>query len=314
VSFSTPGNHTVTLVVNKGTESESKPITCSVKVTGTKVKGCGCELTTDVESPVKVKPSAPEQFAWKVSGCTGAGPFTYSWDGNSPSDSDTLQKSIGTEGTYAPRVKITNSEEMDTTITCASVTTREPPTAVCGLSNQTYATSGSSTLSVIPEQTFYFAPNSVAHISSSTEMTLTLNEIDKSITVSTAIYSTTNTTTLTAPGTTGIYPISLTYEGDTVCTATLTVEWPAITSTSCALKNNTSFTPGSSFSNWDANVIGGSLDMTLYLDDEEVGTASASRYYNGDGWMSVTLPTEPGTYTYRLDFHGNTVCEVEYTW
>ena len=52
--------------------------------------------------------------------------------------------------------------------------------------------------------------------------------------------------------------------------------------------------------------------MTLYLDDEEVGTASANRYYNADGWMSVTPPTESGTHVFRLDFHGNTVCEVEY--
>lgn len=114
----------------------------------------------------------------------------------------------------------------------------------------------------------------------------------------------------------GTYNYTVTYGGKEVCAGSVTTAYPAITSTSCALTEHSwdhthYFTPGASFGNWDANVIGASLNMTLYHDNEEVADKAVSRYSNGD-WYQYTPSTETGTHVFRLDFHGNTVCEVEY--
>lgn len=188
----------------------------------------------------------------------------------------------------------------------ASMTVDYPkPSCTIGLNTNSMG----SSVSAMPGKTVVFRPGN-SSFTGSISMTLTFNGESQSITVKPDNNA---TTSLTVPDEVGSYPVTLSYEGNQVCSATLKSEYPAITSTSCALKNsNKSFTPGASFSNWDANVIGQTLSMTLYLDDEEVGTASANRYYNADGWMSVTPPTESGTHVFRLDFHGNTVCEVEY--
>ena len=188
----------------------------------------------------------------------------------------------------------------------ASLTVDYPkPSCTIGLNTNSMGSSVSS----MPGKTVVFRPGN-SSFTGSISMTLTFNGSSQSITVKPDNNA---TTSLTVPDAVGSYPVTLSYQGNQVCSATLKAEYPAITSTSCALKNsNKSFTPGSSFSNWDANVIGQTLSMTLYLDDEEVGSGSANRYYNGDNWMSVTPPTESGTHVFRLDFHGNTVCEVEY--
>lgn len=188
----------------------------------------------------------------------------------------------------------------------ASMTVDYPkPSCTIGLNTNSMG----SSVSAMPGKTVVFRPGN-SSFTGSIAMTLTFNGESQSITVKP---DNNTTTSLTVPDVVGSYPVTLSYEGNQVCSATLKAEYPAITSTSCALKNsNKSFTPGASFSNWDANVIGQTLGMTLYLDDEEVGSASANRYYNGDSWMSVTPPTETGTHVFRLDFHGNTVCEVEY--
>jgi len=189
------------------------------------------------------------------------------------------------------------------------------PRPSCNLGLGEYEASSSS-VSAIPEQTVYFKPgNSVFTYSDSIRMDLTLNGTTKSIIVKPNInYA----TALTAPSELGTYPVTLSYEDNQVCSATLKVEWPLITSTSCEITNgwgsngtNYYFTPGASFSNWNTS-IPQQLDMVLYLDDTIIRSASVNRYYNGRDWMQITLPTEPG-HIYRLDFHGNTVCTVSYS-
>jgi hypothetical protein len=126
------------------------------------------------------------------------------------------------------------------------------------------------------------------------------------------------TKTFAAPSELGSYDYTLTYGGNQVCKVTLAVAWPNITSSKCAIGKNVYgsgkdyFTPGDSFSGWGSG-ISSPQKMTLYLDDEiVVEDKNVTNGYNGPQWQQVTLPTEPGTYTYRLDYHGNTVCSVEY--
>ena len=406
VSYSTAGTHTTKLVVNKGLDSESKEITCSVKVTGTRVKNCGCTTTTT--SPIRVTPTEPRTISWAVSGCTGAGPFTYSWSSGYAGTGATGTRSIGTEGTYAPTVTITNSEEMDTTITCGSVVAQEPPTAVCNLAVDSIHAASYSTASnytAIPGQQFWFAPRSVQHVSGSMIMELDFAEDAQAILVNNGSYN--KATKLTAPEGLGTYPVTLAYNGETVCSATLKVDYPKpncnigtetansgsytaipgqsfyfrpgnsnfsgtinmnlnfngstrsivvypsgnstssltapeelgtypvtltyrgnqvcsatlmverVTSTSCGItkttwNTNTYFTPGASFENWDYVTVGSRLTMTLFQDDVKLVSKDVEKFYNSEQWYQITPPTEPGTYTYRLDYHGNTVCEVEY--
>ena len=123
---------------------------------------------------------------------------------------------------------------------------------------------------------------------------------------------------ITAPTELGSYDYTLTYGGNQVCKATMKVEYPAITSTGCAIgkkvwnSGKDFFTPGAnSFSGWGSAP--SPQKMTLYFGDEIlVENQDVTNGYNTPQWQQVTLPTEPGTYTYRLDYHGNTVCEVEY--
>jgi len=306
VSYSKDGTHKATLIVNKGLDSESKEITCSVKVTGTRVKNCGCTTTTT--SPIRVTPTEPRTVSWAVSGCTGAGPFTYSWSSGYAGTGATGTRSIGTEGTYAPTVTITNSEEMDTTITCGSVVAQEPPSATCVLTPDSYGySSTNTTLSAIPGGAFYFLPKNVAHISGTVDMTLTVNGASETIAVGLG-NSTTRPTRLTAPSVEGEYPVTLTYNGELLCSATLTVAWPKITSTSCTINGN-KFSPGSSFKGW---VGADNLSMDFYRDDTKLTSLTVNRYYNGDLY-TVTIPTEPGSYDFRLVYHGNEVCKITKT-
>jgi len=309
VSYSIPGTHTTKLVVNKGLDSESKEITCSVKVTGTRVKNCACATATT--SPIRVTPDEPRTVSWSVSGCTGAGPFTYSWSSGYTGTGATANKSIGTEGNYAPTVKITNSEEMDTTITCPSVTATEPPSATCNLGKSQWDSYASTTYSTIPGGTFYFIPKNVAHVSGTVSMTVTMNGVSKTMSVSSG-NSGLESTSMTAPSLEGTYPVTLSYNGEQLCSATLTVEYPKITSTSCTINSNNKFSPGASFSNWDYDVVGPTLSMDFYQNNVKLTSLSVSKYYNGDLY-TVTIPTDPGVYNFRLVYRDNEVCRVTKT-
>ena len=402
VSYAAKGKYGASVTINKGLATE-KTVKCTnpVEVTGIKVSGCTC---TTPSTSVVVSSSKPKDVTWSVSGCTGAEPFTYAWAGGASGTETSASMTLKSVGTYAPTVTITNSDGMTMSPTCNSVSASELPGAACNVGEHNYDANKTS-MSVVPGQTFYFRPNNVTGVTGTISMTLTGGGSSK--TVSVANGTNNSATELAAPTDLGTYPYTLSVDGEEVCSADITVEYPtltttcswgtpvmpcasvqlhmnkcsgwtdamgdnatmvltldgkttnltvsrwngysgkitvpdelgaynytvtyggkevcagsvttaypAITSTSCALTEHSwdhthYFTPGASFGNWDANVIGASLNMTLYHDNEEVADKAVSRYSNGD-WYQYTPSTETGTHVFRLDFHGNTVCEVEY--
>ena len=400
VTYATKGSYGAVVVINKGLATE-KEVKCQskVEVTGIKVSGCTC--TTPATSLV-VSSSKSKEATWTVSGCTGAEPFTYAWGGGISGTEASGTMTISAKGSYAPTVTVTNSDGMTMSPTCNSVTASELPGASCRFGEHNYDANKSS-MSVVPGQTFYFKAASATGITGTASMTLEGGGTTKTISVANGDN---DAVQLTAPTTTGSYTYTLSMDGEEVCTAPLTVEYPTltttcswgtpvmpgasvqfnmnkcsgwtdamgdnatmvltldgkttnltvsrwngysgkitvpdelgtysytvtyggkdvctgsvttaypkITSTSCGFnfhswENKYFFTAGSSFSNWDANVIGPNLSMDLYQDNEKLTTLSVNRYSNGDMYQ-LTFPTEPGTYTYRLDYQGNTVCSVE---
>ncbi len=402
VSYAAKGKYGASVTINKGLATE-KTVKCTnpVEATGIKVSGCTC---TTPSTSVVVSSSKPKDVTWSVSGCTGAEPFTYAWAGGASGTGTSASMTLKSVGTYAPTVTITNSDGMTMSPTCNSVSASELPGAACNVGEHNYDANKAS-MSVVPGQTFYFKPNNVTGVTGTISMTLTGGGSSK--TVSVANGTNNSATELAAPTDLGAYPYTLSVDGEEVCSADITVEYPtltttcswgtpvmpgasvqfnmnkcsgwtdamgdnatmvltldgkttnltvsrwngysgkitvpdelgaynytvtyggkevcagsvttaypAITSTSCALTEHSwdhthYFTPGASFGNWDANVIGASLNMALYHDNEEVADKAVSRYSNGD-WYQYTPSTETGTHVFRLDFHGNTVCEVEY--
>ncbi|MCQ2122271.1 MAG: PKD domain-containing protein [Fibrobacter sp.] len=175
----------------------------------------------------------------------------------------------------------------------------------------------SAEVSVMPGQKFYFKPDGSGNSYWDQNLTMYMDLKGEGVEASVSVKTNNNSaTSYSAPSSLGKYEYKLSLNGETLCSAAINVEYPKITSTSCDLTEHSwdhthYFTPGASFSNWDANVIGSSFDMTLYLDDEVVITKSVSRYSNGD-WAQITPPTEPGVHVYKLMFETNEVCSVEY--
>ena len=403
VSYAAKGEYGASVTINKGKDTE-KTVKCSnpVKVTGIKVTGCTCSTPS---TSVVVSSSKPKDVTWTVSGCTGAEPFTYAWSGGASGTDASASMTISTVGSHAPAVTVTNSDGETMSPTCNSVSASEMPGAACKVGEHNYDANKTS-MSVVPGQTFYFKPDNVTGVTGTMSMTLAGGGSSKTVSVSngtnnsavavtapaelgtypytlsvdgeevcsanvTVDYPTLTTTCswgtpvmpgaavqfnmskcsgwtdamgdnatmvltldgkttnltvsrwngyggkVTVPEELGTYSYTVTYGGKEVCTGSVTTAYPNITSTSCALTEHNwdhtyYFTPGTSFSNWDAQVIGDKLNMTLYHDDEVVASdKSVSRYSNGD-WYQYVPSTESGTHVFRLDFHGNTVCEVEY--
>ena len=310
VSFSTPGTHTVKLVVNKGKDSESKEITCSsVKVVGTKVKNCECTTTTT--SPISVSAGNPQEVTWTVSGCsTDGGNLTYTWETGVTANGTSATKSISTGGSHAPKVTVANEQEMDTVVTCQAVTAEAPPSATCNLGKGQWGDASSTSYSTIPGGTFYFRPRNAEGFSGTKSMTVSYGGTSSPITVSAGDGNAGSA--MTAPSQEGTYPVTLSYDGTELCSATLTVAYPKIT-TSCSLNKSTGGFSLGSFSGWDPNAIGQNISVTMYRNSDVVAeNLTINAYYNASPWKTVTLPKTVGNYTYRLDYHGNTVCSVPY--
>jgi hypothetical protein len=306
VSYSKGGTHIATLVVNAGMESESKPITCQVEVVGAKPKGCECTTTTT--SPIDVSADNPQSVTWTISGCNAEGfDITYKWGDDVTVNGNTATKSISTGGTHAPKVTVT--AESDSVVTCQAVTATAPVTANCYLSgdqNEHWQKHETHPYSTAPGGSFYFAP---IDVEGSTEdgisMDVTVGTTSKTITVKWGNAS--NATQLTAPSVEGDYPVTLSQDGRDVCSAMLTVAYPKITSTGCSVSGGKFYAgTGTSFSNWDENAIGRTVSMDLYQGDNKLATFNVGKYDNSN--TSVTIPTEPGTYTFRLVYRDNEVC------
>jgi len=307
VSYEAKGSYGASVTINKGLDTE-KTVKCTtpVTVTGIKVTGCTCSATA---TSVVVSSSKPKDVTWTVSGCSGAGPFTYAWSGGASGTETSASMTISTVGSHAPKVTVTNSDGETMSPSCATVTASEMPGAACYVGEHDYDANKTS-LSLTPGKSFYFKPGNVTGVTGTMSMTLAGGGSSKTISVTNGTNN--SATSLTAPSDVGTFPYTLSVDGEEVCSATLTTSWPKITTTCTINKSTGGFSLGS-FSGWDANAIGQNISVTMYRNDEVVGeNLSINAYYNPSPWKTVSLPTVVGDYTYRLDYKGNTVCSVNY--
>ena len=213
-----------------------------------------------------------------------------------------------TAGTYNFRLVYQGNEVCKITKTVALVETSCNIGPVGNASGSNYT--------AIPGRTFAFKPGNSTHPGGATRsMSLEFNGTTQTIEVKP---NGNNETTLEVPATPDTYPLTLKYEANTICTATLKAEYPAITASDCAIEKNVwnsgkdFFTPGSSFNNW-SNDVGSPTTMTLYMDETLIGSANVTNGYNTPQWMQVTLPTDGEQHAFVLKYGNRTVCKVNYT-
>lgn len=303
VSYAAKGQYGASVTINKGLATE-KTVKCTnpVEVTGIKVSGCTC---TTPSTSVVVSSSKPKDVTWSVSGCTGAEPFTYAWAGGASGTEASATMTLKSVGTYAPTVTVTNSDGMTMSPTCNSVLASELPGAACNVGEHNYDANKAS-MSVVPGQTFYFKPNNVTGVTGTMSMTLAGGGSSKTISVANGTNN--SATELTAPTDLGVYPYTLSVDGEEMCSANVTVEYPTLTTT-CSW--GTPVMPGSSVqfnmakcSGW-TDAMGGSATMVLTLDGA-TSNLSVDRWNGYSG--KIKVPDELGTYNYTVTYGGKEVC------
>ena len=304
VSYAAKGEYGASVTINKGKDTE-KTVKCSspVKATGIKVTGCTCSTPT---SSVVVSSSKPKDVTWTVEGCTGAEPFTYAWSGGASGTEASASMSISTVGSHAPTVTITNSDGETMSPTCNSVSASEMPGAACKVGEHNYDANKTS-MSVVPEQTFYFKPDNVTGVTGTMSMTLAGGGTSKTISVTNGTNN--SATAVTAPSDAGAYTYTLSVDGEEVCSADVTVAYANITTT-CSFKSTipggtATFNVGS-MSGW-TDATGGSVTMVL-SGNSTSQNLTIGRYSNGD--FSVPAPTAVGEYEYTLTYQGNQACKA----
>ena len=305
VSYAAKGSYGAMVVINKGLATE-KEVKCQskVEVTGIKVSGCTC---TTPSTSVVVSSSKPKDVTWSVSGCTGAEPFTYAWAGGASGTGTSASMTLKSVGTYAPTVTVTNSDGMTMSPTCNSVSASELPGAACNVGEHNYDANKAS-MSVVPGQTFYFKPNNVTGVTGTMSMTLAGGGSSKTISVANGTNN--SATELTAPTDLGVYPYTLSVDGEEVCTADITVAYPTVTA-SCSFAS--SVLPGGSsklnvgnLSGW-TDAMGNDVSMVLSGNGSNQNI-TVNRYSNGG--FGVTAPSKLGNYDYTLTYGGNQVCKA----
>lgn len=303
VSYAAKGKYGASVTINKGLATE-KTVKCTnpVEATGIKVSGCTC---TTPSTSVVVSSSKPKDVTWSVSGCTGAEPFTYAWAGGASGTGTSASMTLKSVGTYAPTVTVTNSDGMTMSPTCNSVSASELPGAACNVGEHNYDANKAS-MSVVPGQTFYFKPNNVTGVTGTMSMTLAGGGSSKTISVANGTNN--SATELTAPTDLGVYPYTLSVDGEEMCSANVTVEYPTLTTT-CSW--GTPVMPGSSVqfnmakcSGW-TDAMGGSATMVLTLDGA-TSNLSVDRWNGYSG--KIKVPDELGTYNYTVTYGGKEVC------
>ena len=221
VSYSRGGMHRAILVVNDGMESSSGEIVCSgVKVEGKPIADCECK--TETVSSI-VHGITPAEAEWKVSGCTGEGPFTYEWDnGATGTDSVAVGKTIF-YGKYAPTVTITNADGESMEPQCNEITAAEPTKAYCavnasyfeieGISGPTNQTPSIDVVLVSGEESFPLTIN--ASLSSACHYVTDYGYVCGDV------YRWDYTDTIISMSSVNYSKYTLLHEGDTVCVASL---------------------------------------------------------------------------------------------
>lgn len=136
VAFNHGGWHKAKLVVNEGMESESDTIVCTgVTVHGTPVTGCEC--STDAKYIVTSAPDEYSKAEWTVTGCSGAGPFTYDWSSGGVGEDSVGVGTTSRTGDYAPYVVVTNSDGEYMTPICKNVFAFRGMSFSCELTGKT---------------------------------------------------------------------------------------------------------------------------------------------------------------------------------
>ena len=163
----------------------------------------------------------------------------------------------------------------------------------------------------IPGQQFAFKPGNSSN-TGSLDMDLTLDGSTQSIIVK----SSNNTeTTLVAPSALGTYPVTLSYNGQTACTTTLTVVLPTPTCNIGAVGNAkaTSYmvNSGESFDFKPGNSsFVGTIDLDLTLDDN---VQSITVKPSNNTATTLTAPSTAGIYPVTLSYGNSQVCAATLT-
>ncbi|WP_405338301.1 hypothetical protein [Fibrobacter sp.] len=121
VSYGNSGTATASVTVTIGGGSET--IQCKpLQVNGDPITGCKC--TTEATS---VDYTATPDVVWSVTGCTSASmPLAYNWNGTDGSESFSNSFSAATDS-YAPKLKVGNSDNTVIDVTCPAVKVTEGP-------------------------------------------------------------------------------------------------------------------------------------------------------------------------------------------
>jgi len=175
------------------------------------------------------------------------------------------------------------------------------------------ATSSASSTSytAIPGQSVYFKPGD-SNIPSAKDMTLSFNGGTQSINVKP---SSNSSTALQAPTAVGTYPITLSDNGNNMCSATLKVDYPKpacnIGATSSASSNTYTAIPGQPFyfKPGDYSFVG-EIGMTYTFNGS---TEDITLLPSNNAAIPLTAPTEFGSYDVVLKYGNNQVCKATLT-
>lgn len=111
--------------------------------------------------------------------------------------------------------------------------------------------------------------------------------------------------------TAGEHTVNVMYNNASVCEQKVKIEPPKITATGCKLDEHTwdnthYFVPAGFSKEWNAQVLGTTLDMTLKLPNGQTQVVNVSVNYNAG--FSIDAPVDGQTF--ELIYEGNTVCTV----
>lgn len=215
VSYTRGGSYNAKLVVNVDQPSESDDIYCSVvEVQGEPITGCEC--TTDGVGGIAYA-GKPLSATWTVSGCQGAGPFTYEWsDGAIGTDSVAVGSTVRA-GDFAPSVMVMNDDGQVMYPKCKTIEAKEPIRGDCRLDSYGYGGSYSARLSI---QSITGFPRDGYSYVSYVDASVVGNGIDKIDFKMNPYYAGVEFPSLED----AYYEFHVLYEGDTVCSVSTPIE------------------------------------------------------------------------------------------
>lgn len=314
VSYPEKGSFNAKLVVNKGLPTESLEIQCinKVVVKGVGVSGCECTLETpEVDYFTAISPA---RATWKVAGCTGAAPYTYEWT-DATGDGEIASNSYTETGEYAPSVVVTNSDGYTTAVSCPAMESRELLTGSCQFKDDDHGYS--SLLSVIPNQDVSFRLFDVANWAYPYEAMEAKLVVGEEITEFRLNYDYEGSSVpvkISAPSANKDYTYTLYVAGKEVCSADLSVEYPAITfdcgfAGPAIVGTNVDLTFSGEPSGWPS-ALADNVQMR-FVGNGTTRNVMISRSDKND--FDVAVPSTPGEYEYELRYGNRLVCSATLT-